>query len=333
MAKLVTGGTGYIGSETVRQLVNRGEEVVAMVNQRRTSDTLVNRYRIADIEKKIKIVGGDLGNFSQVLNIVKDNKIDAIYHIGGMLRYESELNPWASFQTNVLGTYHVFEAARLFDVPKIMFTSSAGTFQLGIGDVVDDWTIQRPISFYACGKLYCEGMGRWYSTKFGLAFRSVRYPMVIAPNVRTPGHWAPPMIEDAILGKPHVCHLGMLDFSGPSIYISDAAKAAIDVLDAPREKIQTMNYNVAGTPDATSARDLEALLKKRYPGFQVSYKSEACNPQRPTPKVFSDHYARKEWGWQPEFSTIAAIVEQFEKDLKEHPARYNLKRLFSQTCG
>ncbi|HSR10940.1 MAG TPA: NAD(P)-dependent oxidoreductase, partial [Thermodesulfobacteriota bacterium] len=184
MGKLVTGGTGYIGSETVRQLVNRGEEVVLFDNR-------INRYRIEDIEGKVKIVQGDLGNFNEVLNVFREEKFDAVYHMGSLLSYAAETNPWAAFRANILGTYHVLEAARLFGMQKVLFTSTQATYGLGIGEIVDDWTIQRPLGFYGVGKLYGEGLGRWYSSKFGLDFRSVRYALMIGPNVHTPGHWAP----------------------------------------------------------------------------------------------------------------------------------------------
>jgi nucleoside-diphosphate-sugar epimerase len=320
MAKLVTGGTGYVGAETVRQLVNRGEQVIAF-------DINIVNYRIEDVEKKIKIVRGDLGNFHEVLNLFKDNKIDAVYHMGSMLSWMSELNPWASFRANVLGTYNVFEACRLFDVPKIMFTSTLGTFGMGIGGVVSDTTLQRPVNLYGTGKLYVEGLGRWYASKFGLDFRSVRYAHMIGPNVRTPGHWAPPMIEDAILGEPNLCQFGTPDSVGSWIYVTDAAKAAVDILDAPKEKIQMMNYNVAGIPPVISARETEAILKKRYPGFKVEYKVNT-DPRPPIPSmtVFDDSNARKEWGWSPVYTTPEAVIERFEKDVKEHPRRYGLAK-------
>ena len=324
MAKLVTGGAGYIGSEAVRQLVNRGEEVAVF-------DIAINRYRIEDIEKKVNIVRGDLGNFNEVLNVFRENKFDAVYHMGSLLSYASELNPWAAFRSNVLGTYHVLEAARLFGMPKVMVTSTQGTYGLGIGEVIDDWTIQRPLGFYGVGKLYGEGLGRWYSSKFGLDFRSVRYALMIGPNVRTPGHWAPPMIEDAILGKPNICQFATPDSVGSWIYITDAAKAAVDILDAPKEKIQTMNYNVTGIPEVVSAKETEAYLKKRYPSFQVTYQADpvlvAMGSRRrmASPiKVFNDSQARKEWGWQPNFATVESIVTQFEKDMKSNPRRYGL---------
>jgi threonine 3-dehydrogenase len=322
MAKLVTGGTGYIGSETVRQLVNRGEEVVIF-------DIVVNRYRIEDIEKKVKIIRGDLGNFSEVLNLVKENRFDAIYHMGSMLTYVSELSPWASFRSNVLGTYNILEAARLFGVPKMMFTSTLGTFGLGSQGVVSDTSLQRPTTIYGCGKLYGEGLGRWYSSKFGLDFRAVRYAHMIGPNVRTPGHWAPPMIEDALTSKQsNDCIYGTRETAVSMIYVTDAAKAAVDILDAPREKVRMMNYNVTGIPDVIPAREVEAYLKTRYPSFKVNYKTDPlARATRRTTGVmtrFDDSYARKEWGWSPVCTTIEAIVNQFQKDLGEHPGRYGL---------
>jgi len=320
MAKLVTGGTGYVGSETVRQLVNRGERVVAF-------DINIVTYRIEDVEKKVKVVRGDLGNFNEVLNLFKDNRIDAVYHMGSMLSWMSELSPWASFRSNVLGTYHVLEACRLFGISKIMFTSTLGTFGLGMEEVVSDTTLQRPTLLYGAGKLYGEGLGRWYASKFGLDFRSVRYAHMIGPNVRTPGHWAPPMIEDAILGKRNICQYATPDSVGSWIYVTDAAKAAVDILDAPKEKIQMMNYNVAGIPPVISARETAAILKKRFPGFKVEYK-RSPDPRRRVQgmAVFDDSYARREWGWSPVYTTPEGVIERFERDVQEHPRRYGLAR-------
>jgi threonine 3-dehydrogenase len=247
--------------------------------------------------------------------------------MGSMLSWMSELNPWASFRANVLGTYHVLEACRLFGIPKVMFTSTLGTFGLGMEEVVSDTTLQRPTMLYGTGKLYCEGLGRWYAGKFGLDFRSVRYAHMIGPNVRTPGHWAPPMIEDAILGKQNICRFATPDSVGSWIYFTDAAKAAVDILDAPKEKIRMMNYNVAGIPPVISAKETEAILKKRYPGFTVEYKM-STDPRRMAQgmAVFDDSCARREWSWSPVYTTPEAIIEQFEKDVKEHPRRYGLAK-------
>ena len=325
MAKLITGGTGYIGAELAHILARRGEEVVIF-------DIAINRYRIEDIESKVKVVHGDLGNFSEVLNVVKDNNITEIYHMGSMLTYMSELNPWASFRSNVIGSYNVLEAARLFGVKKMMFTSTLGTFGLLMDEVLTDVSIQRPLTIYGCGKLYIEGLGRYYRNKFGLDFRSIRFAQMIAPNVHTPGHWAPPMIEDAVLGKPHECIYGTPESTISMIYVRDAARAADMVLQAPKENIKMVNYNVAGIPAVVSAREVEAILRKRFAKTKVTYKLDPTPQRTPqkrrggfgTWKVFDDSYARKEWGWKPEYTTLEAIIDIFEKDMKEYPRRYGL---------
>jgi nucleoside-diphosphate-sugar epimerase len=322
MAKLITGGTGYIGAELARILVNRGEEVVLF-------DIAINRRRIEDIEKKVKIVQGDLGNAAEVFNVVRDSHISEIYHLGSMLTYMSEINPWASFQTNVVGTYNVLEAARLFGVKKMMFTSTLGTFGLQYPPVLTDTTIQRPITMYGCGKLYAEGLGRFYKSKFDLDFRSIRFAHMIGPNVRTPGHWAPPMIEDAILGQPNECLYGNPETVISMIYVTDAARAVDMVLQAPVENIKMMNYNVTGIPKVISAKELETILVRRFPKARVIYKgdkqvSESVRSGNSELKEFNDDYAKKEWGWTPQYSSPEAIIDIFQKEMREHPGHYGL---------
>jgi len=322
MSKLITGGTGYIGAELAHMLVERGEEVVLF-------DVIINRYRIGDIENNVKIVQGDLGNWPEVLSVVKDNNVTEIYHLGSILTYMSELNPWASFRVNVIGTYNVLEAARLFGVEKIVFTSTLGTFGLEMDEVITDISVQRPVSMYGCGKLYGEGLGRFYRERFGLDFRSIRYAHMIGPNVRTPGHWAPPMIQDAILGKPNDCIYGTPESTISMIYVRDAVWAADMVLQAPKENIKIANYNVAGIPAVITAKELETILKNRFPQFEVTYETDSLSQRGvykalSAMKVFDDSYARKEWGWKPQYETPEAIMDIFEKDIQEHPRRYGL---------
>jgi len=315
MTKLITGGTGYIGAEMAHLLVQRGEKPVLF-------DIAINQPRIADIEKKVKVVRGDLANYSEVLNVVKDNDVTEIYHLGSILTGVAEENPWGAFQSNVIGTYNVFEAARIFGVKKMMFTSTLGTFGTGFGDVIDDNTLQRPITMYGCGKLYGEGLGRFYNKKFGLDFRSVRFAYMVGWNVRTPNHWAPPMIEDAIMGKAHDCIYATPETAVSLIHVRDAALACLMVLEAPSGRIKTMNYNVTGVPRHVSARELEGVLKKRYPEFTVKYRSEPLpgvleqNRMYGKVKRFDDSRAREEWSWQPQYGTPEAIIEAMAKDVK-----------------
>lgn len=319
MAKLITGGTGYIGAELAHILVEQGEEVVLF-------DVVIAEHRIKDIKNKVKVVRGDVGNWPEVANVVRQNRIKEIYHMGAMLSLESENNPWASFRVNVVGTYNVLEAARLFDVEKMMFTSSLGTYGLGITGFVDDLTIQRPTNLYGCGKLYCEGLGRWYMNKFGIDFRSIRYPSTCGPNVRTPGHWVPGMIQDAILGNPHECiYASAGDPGAPIIYVTDAARAADMILQAPKNQIKMVNYCVSGIRDALSVNELEAALKRRYPKTEITYSPPLGGLPVSVIKRFDDSCARKEWGWKPLYDTPEAIIDKFEKDVRQRAKYFGLE--------
>jgi threonine 3-dehydrogenase len=318
MTKLITGGTGYIGAELAHILVGRGEEVVLF-------DVDIAEWRIEDIKNNVKVVRGDVSNWPEVANVIKDNKITEIYHMGALLSLVSESNPSASFRVNIIGTYNVLEAARLFGVEKMMFTSSLGTYGLGMADVIDDLTIQRPTNLYGIGKLYCEGLGRWYMNKFGIDFRSVRYPSTCGPNVRTPGHWVPGMIQDAIMGRPHECiYASKGDPGAPVIYVTDAARAAEMILQAPKDKIKMVNYCVAGIPDAVSVNEMEIVLKRRYPKMEITYRDPVGRVPVSAVKKFDDHYARKEWGWKPLYDTPEALLEKFEKDIRERPGYFGL---------
>jgi len=320
MTSLITGGTGIVGAELAHLLVDLGEEIVVF-------NRIIRHDRIDDIEDKVKAVPGDVGNWSHVMSVVKDYKITDIYHMGSMLLQVSEGNHNGSFQSNVIGTYNILEAARLLNVRRVMFTSSIATYGIGIGERVTDNTIQRPVNMYGIGKLYCEGLGRFYRNKFGLDFRSIRYPDVEGPGVDTPGHWVPLMIEDAVKGKPHTSEV-MGDKRTWMISIRDAARAAYMVLQAPRENIKMVNYNVSGPNDAITAKEIETAIKKYIPGAVFKYQPSQDSPAMSMGLhigIFDDSCARQEWNWQPEHSTVEQIVEHFIKAMRAHPCRYGLK--------
>jgi nucleoside-diphosphate-sugar epimerase len=318
MASLITGGTGLIGAELAHLLIEKGEEVVLF-------NRTIRRDRIDDIGDKAKWVQGDVGIWPQVLSVIKDYHITDIYHTGSMLSFVSETNPSGSFQSNVIGTFNMLEAARLLGVRRMMFTSSIATFGLGMGEVVTDTTLQRPTAIYGIGKLYCEGLGRFYRNKYGLDFRSIRYAAVVGPSVKTPGHWVPPMIEDAVHGKPHES-LVTEDTGTWMISLRDSARAAYLVLQAPTEQIKMVNYNVTGPGPAVSAREIADAIKKFIPDAVITFKQKQsdASAHRGHMGRFDDSYAREEWGWQPEHPTVDKIVEAFIKDMKAHPHRYGL---------
>jgi len=120
MSSLITGGTGFIGAELARLLLKRGETKPVVL------DLSSSTQRLDDIADRVNLVRGDVGDFSDVLNTVKVFKPDVIYHLGGMLSLPSEAHPQAAMRANVLGTFHVLEAARLFGVRQCFSRARLG---------------------------------------------------------------------------------------------------------------------------------------------------------------------------------------------------------------
>lgn len=203
MSILITGGTGFIGIRLAHRLVARDEKVILF-------DIAPRTERLADIREKVKVVAGDFSIWPEIMNAVKENNVEGIFHLGAMLSQAAEVNPWACYQANVVGTMNVYEAARLFNVRLVVFSSAVGTFGLGrTSSTITDDTIQRPITAYGISKLYGELLGRFYRRKFGTDFRAVRFPSVIGPGVKSPAlaQYNPWMIEHAALGKPYECYV------------------------------------------------------------------------------------------------------------------------------
>jgi len=325
MAILITGGTGFIGSGLARQLVERGEEDIVLF------DIAPRLDRVADIRAEVKIVQGDLKVWPEVMNVIKDNNVEGIFHLGTMLSGACEANPWSGYQTVVTGTMHVLEAARLFGVKRVIFSSTGATYGLGIPEVITDETLQRPISIYGAGKLFGEHLGRFYRRKFGLDFRCLRYFMVIGPGSGT----LPPvaehnclMIENAALGKPYECKVRE-DQGIPLTYVKDNIRATEMLYYASAEQIKTVCYNIIGVSPARTARELELAIKKFIPEAEITF--------RPDPQIaqfFADFFggmyaiddsrAREEWGWEPLYTDFEKVVEDFIHEVRTRPQLYGL---------
>jgi len=198
MAKLITGGLGFIGAYLARALLEKGEEVVLF-------DIVRASPLVQDIKNKVKIVQGDLASWAEVLEVVKQYKIDGIYHTGALLSASAEERPITAYQVNAGGTFNILEAARLFKVKRVIYLSTIATWGLGIPDTVNEDTIQMPITMYGVTKVFSERLGEYYQRKFGVDFRAVRLPSVIGPGRGLGGAsaYSTLMISEPALGRPY----------------------------------------------------------------------------------------------------------------------------------
>ncbi len=129
MSILITGGTGFIGAHLAKKLVKQGRDVVLF-------DVAPNYKVIADIANKVKVVRGDLAQWSEVLDSVKKCEVKHIFHLGAVSSVpEAEERLMSAYRVNFDGTIHVLEAAKLLDVDKVIYTSSIASFGPGVPEV------------------------------------------------------------------------------------------------------------------------------------------------------------------------------------------------------
>ncbi len=320
MAILITGGTGFIGAEVVRQLVAEGEHQVTVFN------VSGSHWRLADLAGKVEFVRGDLGNFSHLLETVKNCRPDAIYHLGAMLSVASDRDPAAAMHANVIGTFNVLESARLLEVPQVLFASSIGTYGRDIDtEQLDDLTIQRPLSFYGSAKLFGEHTGNFYRQRYGLDYRGIRFPGISGAGVRTPGaaqfhSW---IVEESFHRRPY-CIEAAEHTKVPIVYVKDAARGVLQLSRAAADQLTQINYLINGVPPTPTAGELAAEVTRHLPDAQISFNPDPVRQQvlEKMIKPIDDRFARAEWNWNPRYTT-AEWIEDTLRELTDHPQRYS----------
>jgi nucleoside-diphosphate-sugar epimerase len=310
MSILITGGVGFIGMELTREFLKRGEAVVIF-------DKVLNEALIG--VEGVTQVKGDITNWPEVMNVMETHKVETVFHLAAILSAICEANPWSAVSINGLGTYHVLEAARLFSVKKVIFTSSMGTYTVTQDTVVDEDTKQMPMLMYGVTKVFSELLGLYYHRKFGIDFRGIRFPQLIGPHVKTFGfgQYNPWLIEAAIKGMPFDVWTAE-DTVIPLLYIKDAIRSLIILADTDESRITTRVYNVGQIMPPPTAKDVADAVKRYYPDAQINFKPDpkAVDVLKTIPRVIKGDTAEKEWGWRVAYS-LEDTVKDFIAELKK----------------
>ncbi|MGO9120373.1 MAG: NAD-dependent epimerase/dehydratase family protein [Desulfomonilaceae bacterium] len=304
---LITGGAGFIGIELANSLIAEGHRIV--VFDLKPPETLLQG------NGAVSYVSGDITNFSQVLNAVRDFRPEVIIHLAAILSAPSENNPWASISVNGMGTYHILEAARLFDSKRVILTSSLAVYVNPERkfEVVTEDTPQRSVLIYGVTKVFSELLGLYYHKKFGLDVRGIRLPVLIGPNVNSPGfgQYNSRLVEAAILGKPFEVTVPE-DTVIPLLYVKDALRSLVMLNNAPEDGLVTRIYNVGQIMPPPRTLDLVNAVRKHYPEAKISFNPDPLTTEvnKNTPREIRCDEAQKEWGWYVSYS-LDDMVKDF----------------------
>lgn len=306
---LVTGATGQIGSELTIALRSRygAENVVAAGHSRTPDESLTESGPYCQL---------DIRDMTALQSVIGEHRIDAIYHLASLLSAEAESKPQLAWEINMNGLLNVLETA-LRHRCQVFFPSSIGAFgPLTPPENTPQDTIQHPNTMYGITKVSGELLCDYYSKRFGVDTRGVRYPGLISHKTLPHGgttDYAVHIFYAAIRERRYDCFLKegtRLDM----MYMPDAIKAAIDLMEVDSSRLIHRNgYNI--TAMSFAPEDIAAAIRKHIPDFVMQYQIDPVRQAiaESWPRHMDDSAARAEWGWKPEYGLEAMVEDMLGK--------------------
>lgn len=299
MAKtIVIGACGQIGTELVLKLRTKegAENVIAADVKEECPESLQNGpYLQMDILDR-----------ENVRNYIIENEIKVVYLLAALLSATAEKNPDFAWRLNMEGLFTILDLAKEKHIDKIFWPSSIAVFgPTTPRDNTPQYTIMEPTTVYGISKLAGERWCEYYFNKFGVDVRSIRYPGLISYTSLPGGgttDYAVDIFYQAKLLARYECYLKE-DTSLPMMYMEDAIRATIELMEAPKEKVKIRSaYNLSGC--SFTPKEISEEIRKFIPDFKISYSPDFRQDIADSwPNSIDDSNAREDWGWKEEYST------------------------------
>ena len=300
---LVTGSLGQIGIDLIKELVSihGTDQIVATdVRQPQTGQLHGVPFEVLDVTDP-----------AAVKAILSKHTFDTVYHLAGILSARGEENPDLCWKVNVEGLEHMLKEGRSQHY-RMFWPSSIAVFGPTTQKIDTPQTATTdPSTMYGVSKTSGELLCRYYYQKFDVDVRSIRFPGVIS-HASPPGggttDWAVDMFFQALKSGSYTCFVTE-STRLPMMYMPDAVKSILDVMEAPAEAITVRSsYNL--TAFSFSAGELARAIQERIPEFVCSYQPDFRQDIADTwPKSIDDSLARSDWNWNPEFDLESMVTE------------------------
>jgi nucleoside-diphosphate-sugar epimerase len=300
---LIIGANGQIGTV-----------LTAALKSQFGTDNVIPSDIKGDPEKGVLSL--DVLDATQLAKIVDEHKINEIYHLAAVLSAKGEQNPKQAWNININGLFNVLEVAKEKGIRKIFFPSTIAVFGANIPlQNTPQHVYLAPSTVYGISKVAGELWSEYYSNKYNMDIRSVRYPGVIGYQSLPGGgttDYAVDIYHKAIAGETFECFLSE-NTTLPMIYMDDVIRGTIELMNAPEEKIKLRSgYNLAGM--SFSPKEIYASICKEIPDFKIVYKPDFRQAIADSwPQSIDDSMARANWGWKPKFD-----LDGMTKDMLFH---------------
>lgn len=306
---LIIGSGGQVGTELVEELRKGYGDSNVIASDLKESTAELNEkgpYEQLDIL--------DVNRFTEILD---KHKPTQIYHLAALLSATAEKNPKLGWTLNMDGLFHVLDAAKERNISKVYWPSSIAVFgpTTPKQNTPQD-TIMDPNTIYGISKLAGERYAEYYFEKYGVDTRSLRYPGLIGYKAAPGGgttDYAVHIYIEALKNKAYECFLSA-ETALPMLYMPDAIRATIEIMEAPAEKIKIRSsYNLAGM--SFTPEDVKLAIQKHIPDFSISYKPDSRQEiANSWPGSINDERTQQDWGWKPEFD-LDKMTEDMLKNL------------------
>ena len=322
---LVTGGSGLVGSYVMRQLVENGDTVINFDVRKPDSEAAWWLKSVAD---QIQFVSGGVDSWGDLAAAVMACQPDAIVHIAAVVNLPL-LNerPGLAKDVNFGGTFNVLEAARLFDIGRVVYFSSIAVLP---GIQYEPVDVNHPLflstegpggSFYAAAKVASEAFCWSYHQAFGVDFIILRPSAVYGFGMRYP-IYIKPMVENSVRGLPTRFERGR-EFPRDYTHAADVAQAAVKAVHVPADQVKDRVFYAATGRPLVTAGEVADVVKKLIPGAAIEIGSgltEADLLEIRYRGVLSIDNAQEQLGYEPQFTDIEKGVADYIKWYRQYLA-------------
>jgi nucleoside-diphosphate-sugar epimerase len=311
MNYLVTGGTGFIGSHVVKELISHGHRVV-------TYDSLVDGNSIEFVLepeeiKQVQMVRGDITDLAFLIKTAKVHKVESIIHLAYIMGLVDE-NPSLALSVNCQGSINVFETAYLLGLKKVVWASSNGVFgspdQYPYEYLPND-APHYPPSIYGACKSFIERISNYYFEKKNVDSNAPRFVMIYGPGrMRGAGMFMAEMINKPALGLSAT--VPYKDELQNFMHVKDAARCIVMLCNA--ERTETRAYNVSG--DILKVGEFAEIVKRILLEAKISLEGGKFTVELAWKYDVSK--IEKEVGFHPEYDVERGIRESINFIRKKH---------------
>jgi len=319
---LVTGGAGYIGSHTVRALLERDHNAIVLDNL---------SYGHAEAVPAKRLVLGALNDAAMVERLLAEQQIEAVVHFAAFAYVgESVKDPARYYSNNLINSLSLLDACRKTGVRKFVFSSTCATYGTPTKVPIDESEKQLPINPYGNTKLAFERALADYAAAYPFGFCALRYFNASGANPEgsigedhDPETHLIPLAFQAAMGKRSHLDIFGTDYPTPDgtcvrdyIHVDDLATAHILAL----EKLEAGNqwkYNV-GVGRGFSVREVIRTVEE-VSGLKVPVKEGPRRAGDPAELVANADAIRRDLGWEPRYADLRPIIETAWNWHRTHP--------------